>query len=278
MELGPKENTQKKLIENGADYVGSAASATVGAVIGSTLAGPVGAALGGLAGKAIEKAIQTIGTEIKHRVLSQAETRKVETVYTLAVEFITENLNNNKKLRKDDFFDEKINGRSSAEEILEGTLLVAQREYEERKLKYLAKLYANIAFSPEITSHIASFLLKLVDQMTYRQIIILQSVGIAQLSSPPIPFQKAAYSSVSGINNVTIAAEIYDLYRMSILTSSQAILDSAGINPSALSIGGYGAHLFNLMELKNIFDDSTEELTMRNDIFAFLMGTSVREI
>ena len=46
---------------------------------------------------------------------------------------------NNKKLRNDNFF-KNIDEYSSAEEILEGTLLVAQKEYEERKLQYIANL------------------------------------------------------------------------------------------------------------------------------------------
>ena len=269
-----KEEAKKELIENGADYVGSAASAGVGAAIGGALAGMPGIVLGSLAGTAVEKAFQAIGAEISSRALSQSETRKVETVYTLAKEFIAENLNNNKKLREDDFFDEKINGRSSAEEILEGTLQVAQREYEERKLKCLAKLYANIAFSTDITAPTASYLIKLAEKMTYRQIIILHCVAIAKYSPIPIPLRKEAYKSVSGLTNVAIASEIFDLYRSSVLMSSAVILDSAGINPSTLSIGGYGAHLFNLMELNNISDDS-DTLAMRADIFAFLMGTTV---
>ena len=57
-------------------------------------------------------------------------------VMDLAKEKIDENIKNNKKLREDDFF-ENVDNRSSAEEILEGTLMVAQKEYEERKLPYI---------------------------------------------------------------------------------------------------------------------------------------------
>lgn len=277
MESETKESTKKKLIENGVDYVGSAASAAFGAAVGTVIAGPAGAVWGSLAGTTIEKVIQIVGAEISSRALSRSEARKVKTVYTLAKEFIAENLNNNKKLREDDFFDKKINGRSSAEEILEGTLQVAQREYEERKLKYLAKLYANIAFSPDITASMASFLIKLAEQLTYRQIVILYAIGIAKHSNVPMPLKKEAYRSVSGLTNVAIAAEIFDLYRSSIIVSSEAILDSAGINPSALSVGGYGALLFNLMELNNISPLDSDTLAICAEIFSFLTGMPIRE-
>ena len=275
MNSEPKESTKKQWIKDGIDCVSSAAGATVGAVIGGALGGPPGVVLGNLAGTALEKAFQAIGAEISSRVLSRSETRKVETVYTLAKEFIAENLNNNRKLREDDFFDEKISGRSSAEEILEGTLLVAQREYEERKLKYLAKLYANIAFSTDITAPTASFLIKLAEKMTYRQILILHCVAIAKYSPAPIPLRKEAYKSVSGLSNVAIASETFDLYRSSILMSSEVIFDNAGINPSALSIGGYGAHLCNLMELNTKSGGDSDTSAMCADIFAFLTGTTV---
>lgn len=57
------------------------------------------------------------------------------------------------------------------------------------------------------------------------------------------------YKEVRGLNNVSIASEIFDLYRKSLIFSSEAILDAGGINPSKLILGGYGALVYNLMEL-----------------------------
>ena len=88
-----------------------------------------------------------------------------------------------------------------------------------------------------------------------------------------------AFSFVVGllVGAVAIASEIFDLYRSSVLMSSEVILDSAGINPSALSIGGYGAHLCNLMELNNNSCADSDEAAMCADILAFLTeGTVVK--
>lgn len=266
------------MIQTGVDYLASTANSTVGALIGGAILGPAGAALGAIAGTTVQKVLETIGNEIQKRALSTLEAKKVGTAYSLTQKFIEEKLNNKRKIRNDDFFQNKVNDRSPAEEILEGTILVAQREFEERKIVYISKMYANIIFSPEISREIANYLIKLAEQMTYRQIIILQSIGIAKFSFPPMPLQKTAYNSVSGISNVAIAAEIFDLYRMSILTSSCAILDSAGINPSTLSIGGYGAHLFNLMELRDTSGHNSDTLAMRKDILSFLTGKANQKV
>lgn len=278
MENKDNKTVKEGLIQTGVDYLASTANSTVGALIGGAILGPAGAALGAIAGTTVQKVLETIGNEIQKRALSTSEAKKVGTAYSLTQKFIEEKLNNNRKLRNDDFFQNKVNDRSPAEEILEGTILAAQREFEERKIVYMSKMYANIVFSPEISREMANYLIKLAEQMTYRQIIILQSIGTAKFSFPPMPLQKTAYNSVSGISNVAIAAEIFDLYRMSILTSSYAILDSAGINPSALSIGGYGAHLFNLMELRDTSGDNSDTLAMRKDIFSFLTGKANQKV
>ena len=52
-------------------------------------------------------------------------------------------------------------------------MLVAQKEYEERKLQYIANLYANIAFDDSISCEMADKLLKISSELTYRQLIIL---------------------------------------------------------------------------------------------------------
>lgn len=175
----------------------------------------------------------------------------------------------------DGFFDGGEEDRSAGEELLEGVLIAAQREYEEKKTIYLARLYANILFHPEISRPMTNHLLEISEQLTYRQIVILGTLGSFVVAEQALPelkvLKQTAYTEVSGLENVAIAAEIYDMYRMSILGSSEAILDSAGINPSALAIIGYGANLYNLMELHNLKQNS-ELPTIQAQIIEFLIG------
>lgn len=233
---------------------GSAAGAAVGAVIGSVVAGPVGAIGGAVTGNIIERIFSWAGNEISNRLLSKQEEKRITNVMDLAKKKIENNFADNKKLRDDDFF-EQVNDRSTAEEILEGTLLVAQKEYEERKLPYIANLYANIAFDKNISREMADTLIKISSDLTYRQLMILSAVGFSQITG--IKGKEEKYTEVRGLNNVSIASEIFDLYRKSLIFSSELILDAGGINPSKLILGGYGALIYNLMELpKFLLPDS----------------------
>lgn len=264
-----------KIINNaadlGADVIGEATGAVVGAVVG----GVPGAAAGAVAGNVVGRVMKSIGEEIKARLLSKKEAERIETVLDKAKQKVENNLNAGKQIRTDGFFDEGIDQRSAAEEILEGTLVNAQKEYEEKKLPYMANLYANLAFDSEIGRAEANQLLKIASEITFRQLEILNVIGKFQLSANKVsdPRRKESYNSVSGVKNVSIASEIYDLYLRSLVFSQGAILDAAGINPSKLTLSGYGAFLFNLMELANM----PVSADMR-DIIGFMVGDSGKVI
>lgn len=259
-----KIERESNLIEN----VGSVAGGAVGGVIGTAIAGPGGAVLGALAGTLIENAVKKIGGELKERMLSKAENKKVGTVYSLACENIAQKLLAGKTLRENVFFEESEDDRSTAEEILERTLFAAQREAEEKKVPYYARMYANIAFSKDVTRPMANQIIKIAEQLTYRQLLILNAIGTFRALG--FPFRKSAYGHVAGLTNVAIASEIFELYRMSLLSSSAVIFDSAGINPSALSVTGYGAHIFNLMELHTLIP-SGDSAQLMFEITKFLI-------
>ena len=265
-----KNTKSTAIIDNVTEYGSSAIGSATGAIIGGAIAGPAGAIGGSLGGTLIENILKWGGKEIKERLLSKTEEQKLETVHTLACKKITQNLDSGKRLRTDTYFSESTNNRSYAEEILERTLFAAQRECEDKKIKYYAKIYANIAFDNSISRNMANQLLKLAEQLTYRQIVLLHTIGVQQMATSPNFMKKTAYTSVNGLENVMIASEIYELYRMSLLSSSSVIFDSAGINPSALSITGYGALLFNLMEL-NILEEDEDLPSILSDVMLFLM-------
>lgn len=266
--MADKIEKESKLIEN----VGSVAGGAVGGVIGTVVAGPGGAVLGASAGTLIENAVKKLGEDIKERKLSKAENKKVGSVYTLASENINKKLIAGKTLREDSFFEESETDRSSAEEILERTLFAAQREAEEKKLPYYARMFANIAFSTDVSRPIANQTIKIAEQLTYRQLLILNAIATFQIGG--VPLKKTAYGSVAGLTNVAIASEIFELYRMSLLSSSSVIFDNAGINPSALSITGYGAHIFYLMELHTLIPDC-DNVQLMAEITEFLTGIEV---
>ncbi len=126
----------RKVISTGMDSVASGASA----LAGSFLAGPFGAIIGGAIGPFLGKAFGNIGDELSERLLGPREKHRISKVIEYAVEKLEEKHRNGVLLRGEEFFKQDMLGRSPAEELLEGTLVIGQRSYEEKKLKFLGNL------------------------------------------------------------------------------------------------------------------------------------------
>lgn len=246
---------KEEAIDTVAELGGSAAGAAVGAAIGSAVAGPLGAVGGALAGTVLEKGFQLVGAEIKKRIFSPREEQRIGSVYTYANQKINRNLVAGRMIRTDSFFESIDEERSTNEEIFEGVLLAAQKEYEEKKLKYLGNLYANLPFNQSVDSRMANMLIKIASELTYRQYVALYVVHMFQNPEYDTMVKKAPYESLSGFKTMTIATEVFDLYRRTLIHSSEALLDAAAINPSKLNLVGYGSLMFELMELDEIKGD-----------------------
>ncbi len=80
-------------------------------------------------------------------------------------------------LRDDGWFDERPKGRSAAAEICEGTLLIAQREHQERKVEFYGYLLANLSFDPDVDEYLANWLLKVASELTWMQLVLIAMVG-----------------------------------------------------------------------------------------------------
>jgi hypothetical protein len=60
--------------------------------------------------------------------------------------------------------------------MLEGTLAMAQREHEERKVPYYGYLLANLSFQSNVDEYFANWLLKLADELTWSQLVLLAMI------------------------------------------------------------------------------------------------------
>src|SRR5437016_14366254 len=99
-----------------------------------------GAVAGGALAPIIGVGFRRAATDLAERLLGDRERLRVGAVIALTSDEIRQRLDNGELHRRDDFLDQSGGRRSTAEEIAEGVLLAAQREYEESKLPLLAKL------------------------------------------------------------------------------------------------------------------------------------------
>jgi len=244
-----------KLIEKGSDIAGGAAGATIGFFTG----GPVGAILGGAGGPLLSQVFRQVGTEIAKRVLGKREGERIGATIAFAAEKTKERLNKGAQIRQDDFFQHKIRERAAGEEVLEGVLLAAQREYQEKKLKFYGNLLANIAFHQDIDKAYANLLLRLGKNLSYRQLCILAVFA----NSDKLNLRQGDYRKDGDMEGIKIALfqEIFDLYNQGLLNcSGEALLSMGDINPHKMRTQGTGTILYRVMELFHVNSDDLNQV------------------
>jgi len=159
----------RRLLEAGSQMAGAASGAAAGALLG----GPAGAVEGATAGAAISSILVEIGS----RLLGRREMMRVGGAAIYAGIAYEARIAEGSQLRDDFWFADRPGGRSVAAEICEGTLLTAQREHEERKIEFYGYLLANLGFTADVDEYLANWLIRLADELTWMQLVLLAMVG-----------------------------------------------------------------------------------------------------
>lgn len=234
-----------ELINDGAEMTGAAVGAAIGLI-----GGPVAAVGGAVAGSVAGKVIARVGSELKKRFLGPREEIRVGAVMGYVGEYIAEGLRAGQVLRDDGFFNERTKQRGEAESILEGILLKARDDYEEKKLSLLGALYANIAFSKAVSAPYAHQLIKLLGELTYRQTVIMAVAyeqtekGIAIFKDVEFRSNNDAKSMLTS-ESVSLLTEAMDIYQKGLANDSggEAWLGLSDVNLGRLRLQGTGAML-----------------------------------
>ena len=269
--MSSQENRIKEIISTGSEMAGTA----TGSVLGFFMGGPVGAAAGGATGVAISKTALKVLTDVANRTLSRREEVRIGTVAAFAVEKIQLKLEAGENVRNDGFFSSpKSTERSDAEEVFEGVLLKSKNEHEERKVKFLGNVLANIAFQDGLTIGEANHVLKTVESLTYRQMISLSLFG-SQLKLNNIELRDNDYSDAHvsiSTNTISILQEIFQLNGLGLIDchfrkhqntgdfqgadiirgESKALLGWDDIEPKLMRLTTLGEKYYNLMDLREI--------------------------
>lgn len=143
-------------------YIGAAFGAATSAQIGDPVAGAF-----------IGEVMAQAGEDFANRALSMRQEQRVASVLDMAAAEIARQLEAGRTLRSDGLFDESS---EDAVEITEGVLLAARDEHQEKKLKYMANLFASIAFNEEITVNAATVALRDAEAMTWLDVCLMSIV------------------------------------------------------------------------------------------------------
>ena len=252
----------QQLINCGMEVLGSIGGAAFVVGLGSEV-GPSGVILTAI-GKVAEITFRTLGQEISERLLSHREQQRVGIALGIMIAEIQRRKKAGEGYRTDGFFDEKDTGRSDAQEVAEGVLLKVQREPEEKKIPYMGLLYSSFPFDSDISVPYANQLIKVAEQLTYRQLCILKlchvkerynlhdgdyrNQNVDQKDLYQVLYECAELDNNQYINsrgNADLHAKEYRDYGATIDGLTRTI-------PNRMSLQGIGLDLFNLMKLSLI--------------------------
>ena len=182
-------------------------------------------------------------------------------MYTLAAAEIAGRQQNGEQVRTDGFFDEIVTGRSDGAEVWESVLLKSQREPEEMKLPYMAHLLSNIAFDTQYGVHIAHQITKACEQLTYRQLCILNLSVVKDRYHLRQEDYRGQASFTIGLRQVLY--EYLDLYSRGYINfGGEVAFGPSDVKPGSAVVQGIGADIFNLMQLREIPSADLNDLAM----------------
>ncbi|NRT75152.1 hypothetical protein [Clostridium beijerinckii] len=262
-------DTRKILIDSGSKITGEIGKALVGVIPGGTFIPFLGTVVGAT--------FQAVFSDFANRMLSKGEEIKVGAAFTFAASKLKDRMDNGDKVRTDDwFFPNNENYRSSSQEILEGVIIKSKIEHEELKIKYLANIYANTAFSKDKVADV-NFYLKIAENLTYRQLCFLACIHDKNTTWRKNPMQFFSAEQIG------IAQEIYDLSQQGIIEVEvdkgqsddfnnggvtnvrdngefEIVTSWSDIIPDRLKLNALGEKIYNIMDLKEISQLDIEKI------------------
>ncbi|MDK0701983.1 hypothetical protein P5E64_00895 [Clostridium perfringens] len=245
----------KKTIDNTQEYIGEGIAFTVNMV----LSDPTGIS-GTVAKTVYGKSIQALADKIDPCQLTEWEKKRVENCMVSSIERIAERINNGDELRKDDFFKEKPNGKTDAEEVFESIVVASQRESQEMEQIFYGNMLANIGFVDYLDADEFNFLLKVFEKLTYRQCLILAVFYmnyIQKVNNIATVFK--GYNPIQGENIKSkqwiFYQEILDLYQKSLLFDGKILFNITQLIPSDIYTYGLGEQIVLLAGLDKIVEN-----------------------
>jgi hypothetical protein len=254
------------LIEGGADLAGASIGAAVGLIGGPELV--VG---GAAAGVIATRVFRRVGSELHQRLLGPRHRVRVGAAFAVAAETIMSRLDAGEALRQDGFFDDRAHGRPASDEVLEGVLQAAGEAFEERKVPFLGKLYASVAFDDSVDRPQANFFIAVAERLTFRQVVLLAVIAsgdvipLATNAAEEQPPRQLRFSEKLGL-------EADDLERRGLIghgppgrapePGARAFVEAGRRPVIEVSLTRPGEQLYKLMGLRDVSDDARHEVTL----------------
>lgn len=250
----------KRFLQKGCEITGGAIGGAIGLI-----GGPVGAIAGGGLGVLSAQLLN----DVIERSLSDRQQVRIAATSTFIFDGISKKLSEGKQIRDDGFFDRDVFERSKAEELFEGTLLKCSDQFQEKKIKYITKIFEKTIFDTNISSESANQLLVIVDSLTYRKLCVISFYGRRDIDYTGEVLMKDVYSwypkIIFSTNEKLLLQDLYELINLDVLDKQNLLMVSnKDIRPDTLKLTEIGKSLYDIMDLIEIEHEDilpiTEEL------------------
>ena len=215
-------------------------------------------------------ALQPVAEDFASRALSTKERDRVDRTYEEIIDKIWKRLEAGSVPRTDDYWAPNAERVSNATVLLEGVLIKARDEYEEKKRRYFPNLCANMCFAEHLAYERLNTILRLFEQLTYRQLQILAYVNHNEEINI-----KGWESNIRLITETDkyydIYCEVLNLYNSNLLRNPQRGWSSEGV--SCLNLSPLGKDMVLLTELDNMLESEISEVASYIDAINSILAS-----
>lgn len=246
------ELTGRTLIEQGAPVAGSMSRAAATVVFDPSAAVvqvPERFAAG----------LRTVATEAAALPVPRERVR-AGAALAFAVEYAATQHRAGRTARDDGWFTARPGGRPAAEDVAEAVVAAARRSADERRVRHLGYLLAEVSCSPDLDAELAGRALRLADGLGWRQLGLLAAVGRRErtpLPMAPLPDEPRGWPEWSAREDVT------DLQRAGLLDPPVAAPRPGTTLPrlraADLRLTRRGVLLHRLLALDLLHEDAVTE-------------------
>lgn len=214
---------------------------------------------GSMVGNFAENTISRVWTEVVSGLLSNREKSRVISVSYIAKCEVEQKIRNGESVRQDGFFDSNQYGRSDAEEVVENVLLKCQKEPQEKKIRFMGYLLANLVFRSDISVDMAHQIINYAEELTYRQLCLLRIAtcrDVRKLRDSDYREQKLYPNGPYDILH-----ECSDLFDKEFISLGEGSFGGVtNIRPAKMRTQGMGRLIHDLMNLDRVPHDDLDSV------------------
>lgn len=205
----------------------------------------------------VAAALRAAADDLAAGLLPARERARAGAALAFAVEHSVTLSRSERRVRTDGFFTERSGGRVAAREVLEGVVSAARRSAEERRIRHLGYLFAEVVVSPDLDAALAARALRLAEVCTWRQLALLAAVGRrdrAPLPLAPLDDEPRGWTAWGAREDVA------DLQRAGLLDPPPAVPRPGGavlprLRPADLRLTRRGVLVHRLAALDFVGED-----------------------